>query len=102
MSDDLPEQPDGYELVYPFVVCRSNGGPYEDKAFVAGVQAGRLDHALAAASALGIDSARFTVVDALVPQVELIGMNRGFPMMQVKSQADGWSLVEFHTQEPAS
>lgn len=26
-----------YELVIPLLGCRSNGGPYEDEAFVAGI-----------------------------------------------------------------
>lgn len=31
---------EGYNLIYPFVVCKSNGGPYEDHAFVAGARFG--------------------------------------------------------------
>ena len=31
-----------YELLIPFVAVESNGGPFEDEAFVAGFQLGRL------------------------------------------------------------
>jgi hypothetical protein len=31
------------ELVMPFVVTKSRGGPYDDDAYVAGFEAGRLD-----------------------------------------------------------
>jgi hypothetical protein len=36
-----------YGLVMPFVVCQSNGGPFDDAAFVAGVQFGDLSRQLA-------------------------------------------------------
>lgn len=82
MTDSLDEpQPDGYSLVYPFVVCASHGGPYDDNAFVAGVQLGRIDQALETATVLGVDRLSFTVFTTLVHQLELVGMARGFPIV---------------------
>jgi hypothetical protein len=67
-------------LVFPFVVCRSNGGPYDDEAFVAGYQAGQISKALAAAAAVGADRCMFTVRTDLVPQLDLIAMHYGFSL----------------------
>lgn len=39
MDEDHPS----YQLVMPFVACRSEGGPYDDEAFVAGYRLGILD-----------------------------------------------------------
>jgi hypothetical protein len=33
---------DGFELVMPFVLVKSNGGPYDDEAFDAGMACGQL------------------------------------------------------------
>jgi len=79
VSDDLdqPEQ-DGYELVLPFVVCASVGGPYEDQAFVAGYQAGQVDRALATVAAVGGLGLKVTVYAALAKQLDLIAMKHGF------------------------
>ncbi|MFB6392704.1 hypothetical protein [Polymorphospora lycopeni] len=102
MTDNLPED-DGYDLIYPFTVCASNGGPYDDEAFTAGMQAGRVDHALAAAAAVGITEATFTVSTPLVPQLDLIGMHRGFSTMEAKdAEVDGWSFVRFSMPLPTS
>lgn len=102
-SADLP-QPEGYELVVPFVVCASAGGPYEDDAFVAGFQAGRIDQALQAAAVANASEARFTVNTELVKQLELIGMHRGFPVMvaEVADAVPSWSFVTFRVETPAS
>lgn len=67
-----------YGLVYPFVVCRSAGGPYEDQSFVAGVQAGMATAALTAISGAGGDGYHATVYPPLVAQLELIAMHHGF------------------------
>ncbi|MER7167002.1 hypothetical protein ABT336_13170 [Micromonospora sp. NPDC000207] len=97
-SMDQPER-DGMELVFPFVACTSNGGPYDDDAFTAGYQAGRIDMALAAASAVGATSARYTVLTTLVGQLELIGMHHGFPIVTAVEcdETPEWSVVTFDT-----
>lgn len=99
---DQPEDNGGWGLVFPFVVCESHGGPYADEPFVAGYQAGGIDTALGAAKALGATSARFTVRSPLMPQLELIAMHHGFPVVQVvawEEHPDEWSVVTFTNDE---
>jgi hypothetical protein len=98
---DEPEN-EGYELVVPFVVCTSVGGPFDDDAFVAGFQAGQVDQALKMAATANVTEVRFTVNSALVKQLELIGMNHGFHHIVAEEPKDApsWSFVTFRT-EPA-
>jgi hypothetical protein len=81
MPDPL-DQPDEetHSLVYPFVACQSNGGPFDDRAFVAGVTLGRIDRALESAVP-EVERLRFTVPTDLVRQLELAAMARGFPAL---------------------
>lgn len=99
---DQPED-EGMELAVPFIVCQSQGGPYEDESFVAGYQAGRIDMALAAAASVGAKSATYTVMTTLVKQLELIGMHRGFPNVTAEQpeEAPEWSFVTFSASEEA-
>lgn len=76
MTDDERVGGEGYDLVMPFVVTASHGGPYEDEAFVAGWQCGEIDTALRATATIG-GSLRRQVLRALFPQVELIAMKHG-------------------------
>jgi hypothetical protein len=104
VNDDELDQPEeiGYDLVFPFVVCQSQGGPYEDEAFVAGYQAGQIDKALAAVAAGEGTEAKFTVRSGLVPQLELIAMNRGFPVMVAEpweQHPEEWTFVTFSTEK---
>ena len=107
MNDELDQPEDeGMTLVVPFIVCRSKGGPYDDESFVAGWQGGEIDKALAAAAAIGATRVDYTVRTALVPQLELVAMNRGFPSMvavEVGETEDHdampeWSFVTFATR----
>lgn len=100
--DDIPDDDDGYVLAVPFVVCQSNGGPFDDAAFVAGFQAGIIDQALHAALTMGVESLRFTVDSRLEKQLELIGMNRGFHHVTCDpvDGYPGWSDVCFRLHRP--
>jgi hypothetical protein len=98
---DQPEN-ETHSLVFPFIACRSHGGPYDDESFVAGAALGRIDKALEDAAA-ETHSLRFTVPTALVRQLELCAMARGFPAV-VAEQVEGtdeypampeWSFVTF-------
>lgn len=98
---DKPEG-DEWGLVYPFIVCTSNGGPYDDAAFVAGFTAGRIDKVLTHAA--GSDAERveltFTVPSALVSQLELVAMARGFPSIVAvpwDEHPDAWTAVTLAT-----
>jgi hypothetical protein len=100
---DEPED-EGYELVVPFVVCTSVGGPFDDDAFVAGFQAGQVNQALKVAANANAHEVQFTINAALVKQVELIGMNHGFHhiVAEVADDAPSWAFVTFRTGAPVS
>lgn len=63
-----------FSLIMPFVVCASQGGPYDDTAFVAGYECGLVDAELAAKPGVVTK----TVRAASMPQVDLIAMRHGF------------------------
>jgi len=101
MSDDQPESED-MTLVVPFIVCASQGGPYDDDAFVAGFACGDVDRALAVAATIhATHVGPLTCRTILLPQLELIAMARGFPVMDttaISLNPDGpaeWSYVTF-------
>jgi hypothetical protein len=74
VSDYPPEyDPPVYELVMPFVVVQSQGGPYDDDAFQAGWLSGWLDARLERND----HSATWAPV-TLRPQIDLIAMKHGF------------------------
>ncbi|MET7713715.1 hypothetical protein [Streptomyces sp. NPDC005407] len=84
------------ELVMPFVIVQSQGGPFDDDAFVAGVTCGHLDHELMVAAALGgLPGVRY--IDArLLPQVDLIAMRHGYVLeLGHLDDASGWQAVQF-------
>lgn len=113
-----PDQPDddhmpGWQLLMPFVICTSKGGPYDDEAFTAGYAAGRVAAILEAAPA-AVDRVRFTLQRPLLPQLELIGMLYAFPVLVVEDALldvdevdngaevnDQWARVTFHRQVEA-
>lgn len=102
---DGPPDDEQYDLVMPFVIVASTGGPFDDAAFVAGVTCGALDQELAITAAVhALPRERY--IDArLIPQVDLIAMRHGYQTrlgdLDVPS---GWQVVEFawpDTEEPA-
>ena len=95
MSDDN-ETPAGYGLVMPFVVTVSQGGPYDDNAFVAGWEAGWLDAMLLACRPLGATVERY-VDSSLVPQLDLVAMRHRYTMTVEpwEEHPDDWSFVTF-------
>lgn len=103
MSDDVD-----FGLVIPFTVCRSNGGPYDDEAFVAGYFVGQIDKELQVAAACNAEGVLAPIVRrAVLPQLELHGMRHGFPVMKVGQETDPsldgeWCWVRFlRREEPA-
>ena len=99
MTTDPMDQPEveGMELVFPFVACASNGGPYDDSAFTAGYQCGLIDRALATMATVGAATATYTVYSTLVKQLDLIGMARGYSLVLEEPVEDleEWSYVTF-------
>lgn len=100
MTEDPMDRPEehGWGLVVPFVACRSQGGEYDDDAFAAGFACGQIDQALQAAGAVRATTVQFDPVrTALVKQLELLAMNRGFPTVTVETSQEWpeWSAVTF-------
>jgi hypothetical protein len=100
MSDETPEGlppvEGGYELLFPFVVCQSNGGPFEDESFVAGAQYGNL-HQLAS---LGVGQIMAMVYPALLQQIDLLAMHYGYTLATVDHGE--WMAVNLVRQVPAT
>lgn len=92
MPDDLdkPERDGGWDLVLPFVVCESHGGPYEDQSFVAGFQAGQIYRSLAAIAAVEGNGLTAMVRADLAPQLDLIAMRFGFHRIDREEHEGGW------------
>ena len=82
-SDDFtqPNEPklddEGRNIVMPFMVCESKGGPYDDAAFVAGFRAGIIDAYLATDPNNPVPETFFTEPE-LIPQLDLIAMRHGY------------------------
>ena len=97
---DLPDDEEEEETVIPFIVCKSRGGQYDDESFEAGFYTGGVDRALKIANKVGTFEAVFLVPDGVIPQLELIGMNYGFPVMEVvDADEEGQSLVAFRAAD---
>lgn len=102
-TEDLDQpQEDGYELVVPFIVCQSKGGPHEDDAFVAGFQCGQIDQALKTGPAVMAVRIWFPMVRTdLREQLELIAMHRGYPVVEFEQSEEvpEWADVTFKASE---
>jgi hypothetical protein len=96
-EDEEPE----VELIMPFVVCTSNGGPFDDDAFVAGYQAGQIDNTLATIASGGVTELRITVYVDLLPQLELIAMRYDFSLAADAPSGENleWTHVTFRRQQ---
>lgn len=101
-SDDHNEFDHELELVVPFIVVESKGGPYDDQAFVAGYQVGEIDVRLAFANMAGAQTVKFPIVRrSLLAQLELHGMRYGFTSMEASEAtshipaSDEWCSLTF-------
>jgi hypothetical protein len=85
-----------YEPVMPFVLVKSNGGQFDDGAFVAGATCGALDQELTITAALQtLPRERYMDV-RYVPQVDLIAMQHGYQIRLGDHDDTGeWQVVEF-------
>ena len=91
-----------YGLVMPFVVCETQGGPLDDRAFVVGYELGHLDAELKTLASYGNDATRPLPIARYVhsvgvPQVDLIAMRHGYVLMATPWDDDPeqWTLAEF-------
>jgi hypothetical protein len=85
-----------YEMVMPIILAKSNGGPYDDAAVVAGMTCGALQQELTMTAALHtLPHDRY--IDApLVKQADLIAMKHGYVLKPGEiDEASGWQAVEF-------
>lgn len=93
MSDDQEFTDDDgvkYDLVMPFTVVQSRGGPYEDEAFVAGWACGEIMAKLERTPMW-----KGIVREQALPQVDLIAMHYGLRMTHEEHEAlePGWAQV---------
>lgn len=83
-----------YELVMPFVVTASHGGPYADESYVAGYRCGQIDERL------GLFREWSGPIEAeVLKQVDLIAMKHGCQMKACGPPLDGWVQVEINIAE---
>lgn len=91
-----PEE--NFSLVMPFVVCQSNGGPFEDRPFVAGYECGRIDAVLEHAKPGVLE---VTVRHDNLPQLDLIAMRHNYSMLITgRPDDEEWVQITF-TREAA-
>ena len=69
------------DVVVPLVVTSTTGGPFDERAYRAGWEAGQLDATLEAGKP---ESARFVVRRGNQPQVDLICMKHGYTIVESK------------------
>lgn len=99
MSDEEMAEDASYELVMPFVVCTSKGGPYDDAAFVAGYELGHLDRDLAVLANIGGDCMTRTLRKASMPQIHLIAMRHSM-VVEPCEEDDEWMTLHFVYMPP--
>ena len=81
-----------YELVMPFILCESNGGDLDDRAFAAGWRCAEVNAGAARLEAGQTDV--WVVPDDEVDQIDLIAMSQGCVMVTAPNGEDtGWTLV---------
>lgn len=74
---DEPEDTESYELAMPFVTVKSNGGMFDDEAYVCGFEAGQLDSRMAQISPF-LDYYATAIHAANRKQADLIAMRYGY------------------------
>lgn len=89
MSDD-PVEPTEFELMLPFVVTRSHGGPYDDSSYVAGFELGQICGMLPY-----VDEMERPVHTTNLPCLDLAAMREGFEITSREEIDDTWTQVKF-------
>lgn len=85
-----------YEMVMPIVLAKSNGGPFDDAAVVAGMTCGALQQELAMTKILHTLPHERYVDAQLLRQVDLIAMRHGYvTRLGELDEASGWQAVAF-------
>lgn len=88
-----PDSEDGMNLVMPLIVVASNGGPYDDQSFVAGMNLQQLWCVLERKPM----SYQQFVRSSLVPQIDLLAMHFGYRMTAEPwtPEPDLWTFAKF-------
>lgn len=90
-----PEEAE-YEMVMPIVLAKSNGGPFDDAAVVAGMTCGALDQELTMAAAIHTLPHERYIDLPLMKQVDLIAMKHGYKLIPGDvDQPSGYQRVGF-------
>lgn len=75
----MSEPEEHFSLVMPFVLTKSEGGPFDDESFVMGCVVGGLITEIDALPLCATGYARY-VQAAVLPQMDLVAMKYGFVM----------------------
>lgn len=101
MPDEPLNEP-AYELVMPFIACKSNGGIYDDESFVIGFMLGTIDVQLRTCAAFNLLwGAPAALPTGAVAQAELIAMKHHWYMHRLEPESmpgelsPGWEWVTF-------
>lgn len=96
---DNEEHEAEYEELMPLVVCKSNGGVYEDESFVEGMRYGEIGIALGMLPMFGLTTYECWVPPALIPQCDLLAMRGGWKLETDWCKTEGceedWILARF-------
>ena len=95
MTPEPTDHEHEYELVMPFVLCESQGGPHDDSAFVSGWRLGHLDAVLSAVRGTGTSVIVMEMIEERErEQADLLAMRHGSTMTTEPLQ-DGWLEATF-------
>ncbi len=81
-----------HQLVYPLIVCKTNGGPYDDAAFVAGCYFGCIE-CLCRTLEFEHEISKW-IPSPLVPQIDLLVMHaKCFMETELCDEHSEWTFV---------
>ena len=80
-----------YELVAPFIVCQSNGGSLDDRAFVCGVHYAELRNRLKVGNPTVLSAFEYP---ELRSQLELLAMEFDYDFT-IERHGEDWDLITF-------
>lgn len=95
MSDDEAVR---WDLAVPFVACVSQGGPYDDNSFAAGVEVGMIHEQLKTVSSPHHLVAR----RMLWRQIDLVAMNAGWITVALEGPDADSEWVELELTKPSA
>lgn len=88
-----------YEMIMPLVVCKTNGGPYDDLSFVVGMRYAEIVLALQTLPVFGVIECVTMVENGLVPQLDLLAMHYGWSLETTPCETEGvdetWTEAKF-------